>query len=370
MTNLACWINSRGFETAEKRDETLDSLIRGRFDTAILFGPEFEGYPGYGDAQAFNTFSQMVRDAGLSVHVWLNCSRLSSYPNFTDVSTQEEYARWVAAVIAEYNPDGIHLDYIRYDVSTMPTVLMEAIATTVQLVHDAIGDKQLSVSQFPLNAAWEERYKDPPDWPYPVPEWFKQWYADNPGSIYDGAISSSGLYVGIPRYMRYQQNGLEWSTDMVIPMEYTSNPDTLKQHIDLWYSHYLASGYNGELVMGIQTRPNADLTETSGLLPDELVECVLYAHELGIGACLFQIGSWNDEQFIAALADIPIPEEDMMAVITNMQTRITALTETTAELQAISARLTEMAETITADIAELLQLDQQLDNLANVIEET
>jgi len=356
MPLLACWLNARAFATAEKRDKTLTALLDGHFDTAILFGPKFGGHPGYGTPEAFEAFSRMVRDAGLAVHVWLNCSRLTPYPNFTDATTRAAYANWAAAVIAEYDPDGIHLDYIRYDKSNAPSVAMEAVAITVRTVREAIGDKQLSASQFPLDAAWEERYKDPPNWPHPVPEWFKRWYAGNPGSVYHSATSPQGRYVGIPKYMRYQQNGLEWPLDMLMPMEYTSDPNTWKQRVDLWHSHHLAAECRAELVMGIQTRPNADPAKSDGLLPADLVDCVQYARDRGVGACLFQIGSWNDEQFIRALSALeplppPPPPPDIQAVITHMQARAANLSATAGTLHSLVAELEHQVTEIETDLA-------------------
>ena len=250
----AGWIGGDSIDTDAERADTLQRLLDCRINLVFLTAPPLDGNLGWSDPNAFRTFVDMLVAAGISPHVWVeNMSRLGwgAQADFTDPAEREAQAQWAVGLLDTYPAlHGVHLDYIRYNDWADPDPRMAAVNATVQGIHTALEaahpGKLLSAAVFIADRSWGGG-----DY---VPQWFLDWFAANPGSIY--ADASGGLRY-LPLQHKFQQDPITWLKDgyidAVCPMQYTSLDSLWEQEVDLWRSFcdFVGVDFSTRVIMGV-----------------------------------------------------------------------------------------------------------------------
>lgn len=215
------WVFGSAISTEEKRTTLLDLVSAGNLNTIVVDAPPINGCSGYSDPDAFLALITAAKSHELDVYVWIcNQRRISGNLEFTDEDERQAQVQWADDLLNEYGDhlDGIYLDYIRYwtvDFDINEDGRMDAVNAIVEDIYDLIQSdypgKVLRAAVVGERPATEESYNNPPLWDQDVPQWFRDWYSDNPGSIYDGPTK-----VNVPMHMRYQQDPITWLSDFFI----------------------------------------------------------------------------------------------------------------------------------------------------------
>ena len=320
----AVWLNPPAFNSGSRREQTMRYLVKANFNTIFIQAPEIDGNLGVADHDDFVNFVQTAKTNGMSVQMWIMSHRRTGKEiDFRKDSEQAAQKQWVLGLLAKYGDlvDGIHLDYIRYDdwESVNVNGKMDAIKKTIAGIKAAMAgqypDKQLTATSFTLEPQWEESYRNPPYWEEDVPEWFKTWYADNPGSIYDGAITRKVKYIGVPVHMKFQQDPMSWltsgSVDAILPMQYSYHEATWNNEAAYWKRFFKDTNQNPDnLIMGVGWLDPEGHSDW-GWQKDKVVSHIEYGRSIGLtGFSIFQIGAevgqgQSDADLINLLKDGP-----------------------------------------------------------------
>ncbi|MCP4221581.1 MAG: hypothetical protein GY765_43555 [bacterium] len=313
------WIWASSIDSASKRTTVLQKIASCNLNTVLVSIPPLNGNFGHGAEDNFTAFISAAKNQGLSVHAWMeNAARRGSKRvllkgrirkqaveiDFREETEQEAQVQWVMDIMARWssNLDGVHLDYIRYLHSENINIggKMDAVTATITKIHDNLASAypgtRLTATCFREVPANEESYKDPPEWPQDVPQWFKDWYAANPGSIYHGPQT-----VAVPSFMRYQQDPITWIrngiVDAVLPMQYTVYDDDWIRSADLMKSFNISVGNDPtDVIMGLGWLPKPFPTSQKGFDAPGVARKIKYGRSIDLtGFCIFILANHSED---------------------------------------------------------------------------
>ncbi len=322
------WIWASSISSATKRTDVLQKLAQAKMNTILVSIPPVLTNYGNGVSEHFLEFIKAANNQGLSVHAWFQngnrkgkisrkrrrSKRYSSAEivDFRDTAEQNAQVQWVMDVMELYNAhlDGVHLDYIRYfhseDVNEGGK--MDGVSATVAKINTNLKARypnaKLSAAVFREIPAKEETYKDPPEWKMDVPQWFRDWYAQNAKSIYHGPTN-----VSVPMFMRYQQDPISWlkdgSIDVIIPMRYTTDDPDWNQTANYFksFNDFVKNDLKG-LNYSLGWIEKSSPTSSRGYDPEGSVRKIKYGRSLGVKGFFFFIffnHGYDDTALIEAL---------------------------------------------------------------------
>ncbi len=250
----ATWLEPSTFDTAERRAATLQELQDCHINVVFLPAPPIGGNYGTSDPAAFQAFSDLLKDAGFKVHIWvMNMHRLSwdGQVDFRDPAERDAQVQWALDLLAAYpRVDGFHLDYIRYDDWADPDERMDAVTQTVRQIHEAIQ------THYPGKLLSAAVFTDHPNWgpEGQFPQWFLDWCAAHPGNTFE---DESGQRTACPEFFKVQQDPITWLKegylDAICPMEYTSNDEAWEGDLHTWrdFCDFLGLDFSTRIIMGI-----------------------------------------------------------------------------------------------------------------------
>lgn len=259
----ATWIFASSIDTETKRNSVLQKLADANLNTVFVSIPRVTIHFGYGDHDDFLAFIRAAQDAGLSVHAWMTNGWRKGRKVESDFRLDSEQAfqvQWVADILDLYGQylDGIHLDYIRYLIPEPANTggKMDGVTTAVRKMREYLQanapDMFFTAAVKRLDPRPGESYQDPPLWSVDdPPQWFRDWYAANPGSIYHGPTD-----VSVPIHMKFQQNPVAWLRDGLldhfIPMQYTIDDERWQREVTYFESFHRFVGADPvKMYMGI-----------------------------------------------------------------------------------------------------------------------
>ncbi len=307
------WMWASSIETEERMESVFQELAAANINTVYMSTPQINGNHGYGDEATFLEFITRARAQGMNVQAWIaNGHRLGRdvTVEFIDVAEQDAQVQWVTDIMEQYGDDldGVHLDYIRYHTSLYEINeegRMDAVTETVRRIHDVMqtqySGKSLTAAVFSTGPTGLEDYQDQPEWTEDVPQWFRDWYDDNPGSTYHGPDE-----VSIPRQMFWQQNAIGWLEesiiDAVMPMQYTNSDEdwqaTLEENAA--FATYVGSDNTTRVQMGLGWKD-----QDSGFDAAGVVRKIKHGRSVGSkGTAIFILGAAgvDDTELIEALS--------------------------------------------------------------------
>lgn len=302
-TNLACevrgtWINPYAFENDANRAETLQKIQEANLNTIFLATPPVGDNWGRSTPENFYKFLDDALALNLSVHVWVSNMYRSNEVNFADPVEQEAQKQWILDLLANYPElDGVHFDYIRYnDWDSVNKEKMGGVTNTISGSYAALKamypEKKLTTTSFMLHPNYANFYNED------IPQWFRDWFADNPNNKYVDPYSMG--YDTVPQHMKYQQNPVGWIdasiVDGVIPMQYTTDDALWQKDVDMFkeFLEYVKNDIS-KIYMGL------GWTEASANNPDwgfdaaGIVRKIEYGRSQGLkGFVIFQIGGYHN----------------------------------------------------------------------------
>jgi uncharacterized lipoprotein YddW (UPF0748 family) len=306
----ATWLFASSIDSADKRKDVLRKLADANLNTIFTALPPVGQNFGYGDPDDFLGFLKAAKDKGFSLHGWItNAWRRgrNTESDFRDAAEQDAQVQWVADIMNLYGEylDGIHLDYIRHlnaeavNLGGKMDGVTAAIGKIFNFLETYYPDRRLTTTTKRLDPRKEENYKNPPDWVEDVPQWFRDWYEANPGSIYHGPDD-----VLVPLHMKYQQNPIEWIrqgfAEIVIPMQYTIDDERWKREVTYFTSFNEFVGNDPKTIyMGISWQ------DTKGFDAAGVVRKIKYGRSRGMkGFVIFILCARgiDDTDLIAALS--------------------------------------------------------------------
>lgn len=287
------WMWASSIDTPEKRDHVLDLIKRANLNTVFLSIPPIEGNYGHGDGDVFKDFIKRAVQQGLGVHAWFTNARRPGGGQQADYRTpaeQKAQTDWVDAVMDKYGKylAGAHLDYIRFTSGEDVNIdgKMDGVTATIRSIRNMLDKKYpgkyLTATCLRLAPSPEERNTGVPTWEEDVPQWFRDWYAANPGSIYHGTD-----FVYVPMHMKYQQNPVGWLkeglVDAVMPMQYSILDDEWNQSVDLYKSFNTFAGNNPALIyMGLGWIPKTSPDSHKGYDAAGVARKIKYGRSIGM----------------------------------------------------------------------------------------
>lgn len=303
----AVWVNAQAFTTTE-----LNKAQSARLNTLFVIAPPIGGNYGEGNAAAFISFIKQAKARGFSVHAWmLNGLRVGGSfggVDFTSPTEQGKQAAWAISLLDAYGEylDGIHLDYIRYDVWEDVNInnRMNGVSVTVQKIHTAIKSKypgkMLTAAVFPLEPAYADFDQEG------LSQWYRNWFAAHPGNWYDVAYPD---FDTVPSEMKYQQNPVAWARsgniEGFIPMAYGMKDAVWKKQASALKSFLT---YNGNWLhtglMGLGWLTESGQPDWGHDAPG-IVRKIKYGRSIGItGFSIFEFGQpgVDDRPLISALS--------------------------------------------------------------------
>jgi len=323
------WLNPTAFNSPERRQATLEKILAANLNTVFLAAypltNEYGWNHGWSNETDFKAMLSMLREKGISVHVWLCNMYRTGYnsgagqADFTDLAEQEAQIEWALDWLRQYNQypelDGVHFDYIRYGwTHDTNKTKMEAVTATIKLANQAIKanfpNKFLTAAVFHSGPMWtnysQDRY---------IPQWFLNWSSLNPGNIYVSQSSDSN-HPYIPNFFKGQQDPPLWfktdNLDAIVPMMYSTSDQEWNDDVDSWKSFLEFQGKNiNPVIMGLGWMPPNDNDPDRKLDAPGIVRKIEYGHQQGVrGFGIFQLGagSVNDQPLIDALKNGPFSQ--------------------------------------------------------------
>ncbi|GJQ60484.1 MAG: hypothetical protein D8M57_16735 [Candidatus Scalindua sp. AMX11] len=313
------WLNQYAFNSLN-RQETLEKILQANLNTVFVISPQIEDNNGESDPDDFKAFIHDAKSRGLSVHGWI-CNHWRtdnrSTVNFADPKEQKAQVKWVISLLDTYPElDGVHFDYIRYEIwEKCNAVKMNGINETIRLANAAIKlkypEKFLTATSFAAASAsyhgvdygtvvgWltglftgEENL-----WVGDVPQWYQKWYAKNPDNWYSmrNTIEKDLKKTRLlgPEHFNFQQDPTTWiregMVDAVIPMQYTSNDQTLEDEVNLWNS--FVPDQSDKIYLGLGWLEEKDHNDWQ-YDPSAIVRHINYGRSKGIkGFVIFELTS-------------------------------------------------------------------------------
>jgi len=307
------WLWASSIDSENKRAVVLQKISNANLNTVFVSIPSINGNHGYGTADAFLEFIKEAKILELSIHGWMSNGRRKGrdvQADFRNPGEQDAQVQWVNDLMNLYGDylDGVHLDYIRYIDGEAVNLdkKMDGVTETVRKIANHLKTnfpgKFLTAAVFREEPSREEVYRDPPLWVEDVPQWFREWYAAHPGSIYHG----SG-WVYVPMHMKYQQNPVGWLKeeimDAVMPMKYTIHDDEWNQTADYFKSFNTFVGNEPTATcMGIGWLPKTSDSSNRGFDPPGVVRKIRYGRSIGMNGFVIFILA-NHETDDSALID-------------------------------------------------------------------
>jgi len=307
------WLSNDTVDTAPHRAEMVAKLRRGHFNTVFIAVPPLGGQYGTSDAAGFGAMVDDCHAAGISVHAWFqNFKRLgeSTQADFTSGAERAAQRQWVLDMLAAYpNLDGVQCDYIRYSTwEACSGAKMQGVADTVRAIREAVAPRPVTCAVF--NAASISYRGWKPTWEGDVPQWYRDWYAANPGNYYEQQANLPGnnanwLLGG--SFFSYQQDPAAWIkaglADGCATMQYTAVDATWQSEVQIWRGFLGAE--NGKLYMGLGWMGPTQWFTDSAFDPAAMVRFIKYGRANGVkGFVVFRLGQpgVEDGPFLDALS--------------------------------------------------------------------
>ncbi len=307
------WLWASSIDSADKRAMVLQKLSNANLNTVFVSIPPIGGNHGYGTGYDFQEFIKEAQILELSVHAWLANGRRKGRNvdvDFRETGEQDAQVQWVNELMNLYGNylDGVHLDYIRFTDGEAVNLgkKLDGVTETVRKISNFLASdypgKSLTAAVFREARSKVEAYRDPPLWVEDVPQWFRDWYAVNPGSIYHGPD-----FVYVPYHFKYQQNPMGWLEDNIVtavmPMQYSTWHDEWKLTADIFksFNEFVWDDASG-VYMGIGWLPKTSETSHRGFDPEGVVRKIKYGRSIGLkGIVIFILA--NHETDDSALID-------------------------------------------------------------------
>lgn len=204
----ATWLNPEAFDTSGSRQSTLQKLNEANFNTIFLAAYTLNGNYGNLDdkngvpkEKLFENMLDEAKNAGFSVHVWLDsmrrkypegqpeCDKPKCIVNYTDKKEQETHEKWCLDWLTKYpNLSGINFDNVRFQnpLDHIDKNRLDGLNDTLQACSTAVK-KQFPgkyVTAFGGNV--DPKLIKSDDF---LPQWFKNWqntHADDSVFFYNG----------------------------------------------------------------------------------------------------------------------------------------------------------------------------------------
>jgi hypothetical protein len=304
----AVWVNAEAFTSAE-----LEKVQNARLNTLFVIAPPITNASGlnYGwsDPGQFLAFIRQAKARGLSVHAWItNKKRTGSNAqvDFTNPMEQQAQADWVISLMDTYGAyiDGVHFDYIRYSYSPINATQMAGVTATVQKAHTALKAK------YPTKSLTAAVFNPAPNYASAseaVSQWFKDWFAANPGNWYQNTYGDGTN--NVPEFFKEQQDPVFWSRSRniegIASMMYGMTDAKWNKQASAWKAFLNFQQSNlGAGILGLGW-----LTEEGqpdwGYDVAGIVRKIKYGRSIGFtGFSIFELGNPNvdDTPLIQALA--------------------------------------------------------------------
>lgn len=310
------WLWASSIDSEDKRALVLQKISNANLNTVFVSIPPIDGNHGYGTGDAFLAFIKEAKILELSVHGWMSNGRRNGrnvHADFRDPDEQDGQVRWVNNLMNLYGDylDGVHLDYIRFFDGEAVNLdkKLDGVTETVRKIANHLESNYpgtfLTAACFREAPSKEESYRDPPLWVEDVPQWFRDWYAVNPGSIYHGPD-----FVYVPYHFKYQQNPVGWLKNNIVtavmPMQYSIRHDEWKLTADIFksFNAFVWDSPSG-VYMGIGWMPKTSDTSVRGFDPPGVVRKIKYGRTIGMkGFVIFILANHetDDTALIDALA--------------------------------------------------------------------
>ena len=238
------WVDE--IENDGKVNLVIDHIIAANLNTVFIVSPPIGSNDGWSPKKQFDRFVKMAYRRGLNVHIWIpNLYRKKdgSQSDFRSAKERKAQKNWALALMKKYKRyvKGIHFDYIRYyDWESVSAEKLSAVSATINEVTGAVKrkyhDKFVTSTSISAQPTWADFGSES------IPQWFRDWYAANPSSIY----ATSYSFATVPNYMKYQQDPIGWlrdtSLDAVMPMQYTVSDTDWQQEVTNWNAFTNYSG--------------------------------------------------------------------------------------------------------------------------------
>jgi hypothetical protein len=300
------WLNDYAFNSPETRTETIEKIEQCNLNTIFLIAPPIEDNNGWSEVEDFTSMLSLAKSKGLTIYVWMcNMYRIEGQlADFTNSSEREAQKDWALALLEEYNLlDGIHFDYIRYNMSSNAVVnqtKMNGILDTLVLTKNAINtqfpNKVFSTATFPLSG----ETRNPEDF---IPSWYSDWFNDSNNNDVNRWNRSAYEYKGIPTPFRVQQDPKRWIVNNVInftiSMEYCYETSWWKGEVDIWNNWLYSNISKVYMGLGYYSKVWKDPDITPDLVAQEIVQKVHYGRGHNIsGFSIFEFGEPGNDDYI------------------------------------------------------------------------
>ncbi|MBD3255896.1 MAG: hypothetical protein GF383_12440 [Candidatus Lokiarchaeota archaeon] len=300
----AVWLNDYAFATHQKRLETIQKIEDANLNTVFLIAPPIGENKGWSDVDDFNSMLSLAKTKGLSVHAWVcNMYRIEGKcADFTNETEREAQKDWALAILNEYDQlDGIHFDYIRYNISTLVNqTKMEAIEETLILTRNALNaqfpDKIFSTASFPLSG----EIKNNDDY---IPPWYNDWFNNSENNHLNRWNRTGYDYKGIPTPFRVQQDPKNWvslnTINFTISMEYCYETSWWKGEVNIWNNWMGINVSRVYMGLGYYSKVWEDPAITPNLVAQEIVQKINYGRLNNIsGFSIFEFGEPGNDDYI------------------------------------------------------------------------
>lgn len=306
------WLNPAAFSDDAIMFETLEKASRANLNTLFVATPPIGENHGWSEPERFAKLLEAAQSMDFSIHIWIaNLRRTDGQQaRFTDPAERAAQAQWVLDLLEKYGTfaDGVHLDYIRYEMIVDVNIdgRMDAVTATIAEIREAINThypgKFLTATCFFLLPD-QANFKTED-----IPSWFLNWFDDNPGNIFENWFGAQC----VPHHMKLQQNPVEWVdhrlVDAIMPMNYSIHDEEWNDELDVWNSFFEFTGNNtGAIANGLgwlaaQDPPVRDW----GYDAPGVVRKIKYGRTKNLGGfVIFQLGGTDvdDEPLILALSE-------------------------------------------------------------------
>lgn len=260
LSNTDCevrgvWVDE--LERSEKVTAIVNNIRAANLNTVFVVSPPIGPNDGWSNKKQFTSFVKLASRNGLSVHIWVPNMYRSKNGNRSDFRNKKERTaqkKWILKLLKKYKRyvDGIHFDYIRYYdwENVNDSEKMDAVNKVVSEMASAVRKKYrnmfITATTISATPTWADFSGED------IPDWFRNWYAANPGNIYE----TSYAYPTVPNHMKYQQDPVTWiresNLDSIMPMQYTTNDTDWNEEAGSWKSFLTYVGKEPtRILMGI-----------------------------------------------------------------------------------------------------------------------
>lgn len=287
------WLWGASIDSPQKRNTVIQTLTNAHINTIFVAAPRVESHYGHGNEEDFNEFIKIAFEKGFSIHCWLSNARRPGggvLADFRDPVEQQTQTAWVKTLMSRFGQylHGVHLDYIRFtngepvnEEGKMDGVT-ETIRQISRMLKSSFPGKYLTATCLRLVPSRVERYSGNPLWTENVPQWFRNWFAQNRGGMYDQNNTAF-----VPMHMKYQQNPIAWLNekivDFVTPMEYSTHDDEWNPALDYCksFNRFVGNPITS-IYMGLGWMPPTSAESHKGFDAPGLVRKIKYGRSAGM----------------------------------------------------------------------------------------